>query len=46
MKTRNIFISCLVVLILMTAFVACALTCKKESTGYYVDDSVITTKVK
>jgi osmotically-inducible protein OsmY len=31
---------------LMVAFVACASTSKQESTGEYVDDSVITTKVK
>jgi osmotically-inducible protein OsmY len=30
----------------MVAFVACASTSKQESTGEYVDDSVITTKVK
>jgi len=46
MKKRNIFISCLLVLILMATFVACASTPKQESTGDYVDDSVITTKVK
>ena len=31
---------------LMVAFAACASTSKQESTGEYVDDSVITTKVK
>ena len=31
---------------LITTFVACASTPKHESTGEYVDDSVITTKVK
>jgi osmotically-inducible protein OsmY len=31
---------------LMTALMACAATPKHESTGEYVDDSVITTKVK
>lgn len=31
---------------LVTAFIGCASTSKKESTGQYVDDSVITTKVK
>ena len=30
----------------MVAFAACASTSKQESTGEYVDDSVITTKVK
>jgi hypothetical protein len=31
---------------LLTAFVGCASTQKRESTGQYVDDSVITAKVK
>jgi osmotically-inducible protein OsmY len=31
---------------LITTFVACASTPKQESTGDYVDDSVITAKVK
>jgi osmotically-inducible protein OsmY len=31
---------------LLTAFLGCAATQKRESTGQYVDDSVITTKVK
>jgi osmotically-inducible protein OsmY len=31
---------------LITAFLGCAATQKHESTGQYVDDSVITTKVK
>jgi hypothetical protein len=31
---------------LLTIFTACATTQKHESTGQYVDDSVITTKVK
>ncbi|OPX97758.1 MAG: Osmotically-inducible protein Y precursor [Syntrophorhabdus sp. PtaU1.Bin002] len=46
MKTRNIFISCLLVLMLVATFAACASSPKQESTGEYVDDSVITTKVK
>ncbi len=46
MKKRNIFIHCLLLLILIATFVACASTSKQESTGEYVDDSVITTKVK
>jgi osmotically-inducible protein OsmY len=37
------FLACLV---LVTAFLGCASTRTKESTGGYVDDSVITTKVK
>ncbi|MFZ3207404.1 MAG: BON domain-containing protein [Geobacteraceae bacterium] len=31
---------------LLTTFLGCAATQKRESTGQYVDDSVITTKVK
>ena len=46
MKKRNIFISYLVMLMLIATFVACASSPKQESTGEYVDDSVITTKVK
>ena len=46
MKTRTIFISYLVVLMLIATFVACASSPKQESTGEFVDDSVITTKVK
>ena len=37
------FMACFV---LLAAFLGCASTHKKESTGQYVDDSVITTKVK
>lgn len=37
------FLVCLVVL---TAFIGCAATHNRQSTGQYVDDSVITTKVK
>ena len=46
MKKRSIVIRHFVLLMLMVAFVACASTSKQESTGEYVDDSVITTKVK
>jgi len=46
MKKRNIVIRYFVLVMLMVAFVACASTSKQESTGEYVDDSVITTKVK
>ena len=46
MKKRNIVIHGLVLLMLIATFVACASTPKQESTGEYVDDSVITTKVK
>ena len=46
MKKRNNVIHCLVLLMLIATFVACASTRTQESTGEYVDDSVITTKVK
>jgi len=53
MKKRNVFTRCLVLLMLLavvvvgsSVFVSCAATRTHESTGGYVDDSVITTKVK
>ena len=46
MKKRNMFIRCFMIMVLIATFVACASTSKQESTGEYVDDSVITTKVK
>ena len=46
MKKRNFVIHCLVLLMLIATFAACASTRTRESTGEYVDDSVITTKVK
>ncbi len=46
MKKRNVFIHCLLVLMLIGTLAACASTSTRESTGEYVDDSVITTKVK
>ena len=46
MKKRNIVIHCLVLLMLIAGLVACASTSKQEGAGEYVDDSVITTKVK
>ena len=46
MKKRTIFIPFLLVLMLIATFVSCASTPKQESTGEYVDDSVITTKIK
>ncbi len=46
MKKRNVFIHCLMVLMLIGTLAACASTSTRESTGEYVDDSVITTKVK
>jgi len=46
MKKRNMLIGCFVVLMLIASLVACASTSKQEGAGEYVDDSVITTKVK
>ena len=46
MKKRNFFINFLVILMLITTFAACASTPTRESTGEYIDDSVMTTKVK
>jgi len=46
MKKRNMFIGCLALLMLVATFAACASTRTHESTGEYVDDSTITTKVK
>jgi osmotically-inducible protein OsmY len=50
MKKGTVFIGYLLVLMLMvtsvSTLVSCASTSKHESTGEYVDDSVITTKVK
>ena len=46
MKKRNMFVCCFMIMMLIATFVACASTSKQESTGEYVDDSVITTKVK
>ena len=46
MKKRNMLIGCFVLLMLIATLVACASTSKQSGTGEYVDDSVITTKVK
>jgi hyperosmotically inducible protein len=46
MKKRNIVIHCLMLLMLVSTIAACATTRTHESTGEYVDDSVITTKVR
>jgi osmotically-inducible protein OsmY len=46
MKKSYIVIRFLVVLMMIAAFVACASTPKQEGTGDYVDDSVITSKIK
>jgi len=46
MKKRYVFIRYVLVLMLIATFVSCASTSKQSSTGEYIDDSVITTKVK
>ena len=46
MTKKNIIICSLVLVMLIATFAACASTPKHEGTGEYVDDSVITTKVK
>ena len=46
MKKTNIIINCLLILMLIATFTACASSRTHESAGEYVDDSVITTKVK
>jgi osmotically-inducible protein OsmY len=46
MKKRSRLIGSLILMMFIAALLACASTAKKESTGQYVDDSVITTKVK
>jgi len=46
MKTRFRIVGYWVLIMFVAALMACASTSKKESTGEYVDDSVITTKVK
>jgi osmotically-inducible protein OsmY len=46
MKKSTILISFLVILMFIATLAACASTRTHESAGEYVDDSVITTKVK
>ena len=46
MKKRNMLIGCFMLFMLIVALMACASTSKQEGAGEYVDDSVITTKVK
>jgi len=46
MAKRHRILSFLVCITLVTVFLGCASTPKKESTGEYIDDSTITTKVK
>ena len=46
MKRNRMLIGCLVLLMLVATFAVCAPARAQESTGEYVDDSVITAKVK
>ena len=46
MVKRHRILSFLVCIMLVTVFVGCASTPKKEGTGEYIDDSAITTMVK
>jgi osmotically-inducible protein OsmY len=46
MKKSNSVIHFFVLLMMIATFAACASTATRGSTGDYVDDSVITTKVK
>jgi hypothetical protein len=46
MKKKNILIRHVILLVLIATFVACASTRKHESPGQYLDDTVITSKVK
>jgi hyperosmotically inducible protein len=45
-KTKRAIVCSFVFFIVLFTFVGCASTSKQSSTGEYVDDSVITTKVK
>ena len=46
MVKRHRILSILICIGLITVFVGCASTPKKEGTGEYIDDTAITTKVK
>src|SRR3989337_512537 len=46
MLKRHRILSLLICIALVTVFLGCASTPKREGTGEYIDDSVITTKVK
>jgi osmotically-inducible protein OsmY len=46
MKDKIRLIGYFVILLLIVSFAACASTYKTESTGQYIDNSVITTKIK
>jgi len=46
MKQFNKYFSALFLSVMLVSFMGCASTSKQEGTGEYVDDAVITTKVK
>lgn len=46
MKQLGKLLSAVFLAVTLVSFVGCASTSKQESTGQYMDDSVITTKVK
>lgn len=46
MKQLNKYFSALFLSVLLLSFLGCAATPKQESTGEFIEDSVITTKVK
>ena len=46
MRQFNRFTTFFFTILLLASFLGCASTSKQEGTGEYVDDSVITTKVK
>ena len=46
MEKKNILIRYVILLVLIATILACASTRKHESTGQYLDDTVITSKVK
>jgi osmotically-inducible protein OsmY len=46
MKNMNTWVRCLFILVLIAGVAACGSTSKQSAPGEYVDDSVITTKVK
>ena len=46
MKKNNMFIRCVVLVMFVTILAACAATPVRESTGEFIDDALITTKIK
>lgn len=46
MKKRNVIIRCLILVMFVTVCAACATKPILENTGEFIDDSVITTKIK